>query len=134
MVEFKVDPKLIEDVMQNFPEASQCLTCVSFKYEKMEFEFWDYEATPESKEDSIVPAVIQDLNLRRSGLVENAVTYKLTRKEIENGMKIMVELVFGGKLAGLGLGQDNFNDAGSWDSWCADALVQCAIFGEVIYG
>jgi hypothetical protein len=129
-----IDETLIDEVMQNFPEASMCLTCVSFDYENMVYEFWDQEVTPETKEASIVPAVIQDMELRRSGFVKDAVTYRLSRNEIQNGMNILLGLIFDGKLKGLGLDKDNINDAGCWDAWSADALMQCAIFGDVIYG
>lgn len=134
-VTVKINPKLISDVMSNFPEASLCLQCVAFDYKKCEFEFWDQEVDSNSAEKSIVPAKIQDMNLRISGEVKNAVTYKVTKKELEKGLLILANKIGAGELPGLGLGMSDFNDDDEkWDAFAADALVQCAIFGDVIYG
>jgi len=132
--EIEFSSEFIASIMGNFPEAGLCLTCISFDYEAMEFEFWDHDSSPEDLSESIIPCVIQDLNLRRSGFVKDAVTYKLSRKEIEHGFSLMLDQVIAGKLDGLGLTYENIKDAGYWDACCADSLVQCAIFGEVIYG
>ena len=88
----------------------------------------------ESKNESIISAKIENLELRLSGIVKNAVTYTLTQPILEKGLSILVEKILAGELEGLGLNSSNINDAGEWDADCADALVQCAIFGDVIYG
>lgn len=125
---------LIKEVMQNFPEAGICLTCVDFDYDKLEFDFWDHEVDEESAEKSIVPPTIQNLDLSRSGFIENAVTYKVGKKELQKGLQILVDLLSKGRLRGLSINTGNINKPGSWDALCCDALVQCAIFGDVIYG
>jgi len=125
---------LIKEVMQNFPEAGICLTCVDFDYNKLEFQFWDSEVDEDSANESIVPPTIENLDLIRSGIVEDAVTYKLGKKELQKGLQILVDLLSKGDLQGLEINTTNINDPGNWDALCCDALVQCAIFGDVIYG
>ncbi len=126
--------QLIDDVMANYPEASCCITCVEYNYAACEYLFWDHEVTQDSQNTSLVPATIQDLNLRRSGLVRNAVTYRLGRNELRKGMEVLQSLIQAGKLKGLGQALAAWSEPGAWDMFCVDALVQCAIFGEVIYG
>lgn len=125
---------LIKEVMQNFPEAGICLTCVDFDYNKLEFQFWDSDVDEDSANESIVPPTIENLDLIRSGIVEDAVTYKLGKKELQKGLQILVNLLSKGDLQGLEINTTNINDPGNWDALCCDALVQCAIFGDVIYG
>lgn len=100
--------KLIHDVMQSFPEASHGspLLCVGWKYEACLFVFLDRE---EGKR------------------------HALTRKRLRKGLEVLLRAVLAGKLKGLNL-HSAFLDSTEWDASCADALVQCAIFGEVIYG
>ena len=132
-IKIKATP-LIRDVMQNFPEAGICLTCVEFDYDNLEFQFWDSEVDEDSASESIVSPTIEDLDLRRSGIVKNAVTYKIGKKELQKGLQILVDLLSKGGLQGLEISTANINDPGNWDALCCDALVQCAIFGDVIYG
>lgn len=133
--EISINPTtLINEVMGNYPEYSLSLTCVDFDYKECKFQFWDHEVTPASKNESIIPAKIENLKLRLSGIVKDAVTYELTQPILEKGLSILVEKILAGELAGLGLDSSNITDACQWDADCADALVQCAIFGDVIYG
>lgn len=126
--------QLIDEVMSGYPEATCCITCVSYNYKKCQFEFWDHEVDQKTKNDSVIPATIQNLDLIRSGHVPFAVTYKLDRHALQAGMAVLRDQIQAGKLRGLAIDMDNFTDAGAWDCFCADALVQCAIFGDVIYG
>lgn len=66
--------------------------------------------------------------------MKNAVTYWLGRAEIEAGLKILAQKLADGELKGLSLAKGNIADSCHWDAFDADALVQCAIFGDVIYG
>jgi len=127
---------LICDIMENQPEhsAGMCVQCYSFDYKTTTFLFRDVEADHESPEKSIIPMkVVKRLELR-FGVYENQVLYVVTLPRLRVGFKILMDQVFAGKLPGLHLSVGNFMDAGHWDSECGDALVQCAIFGDVIYG
>lgn len=125
---------LVSDIMKSFPEAGMCLTCVEYDYKGMRFTFWDREVTPDTAEKSVVPATVQTMELSRSGLVENMVTYRLTRTDLNRGMRVMVQMLAAGQLNGLDMNGHAIGDAGNWDALAADALAQCAIFGDVIYG
>ena len=104
--------QIIDGIMQNYPEAGagMGLQCTNWKYKLCQFEFEDDE---EGK------------------------TYKLTRVDFKRALALM----FTGKwLKGctpppIGLDHDGVED---WlcqsDANDADAFVQLAVFGEVIYG
>lgn len=108
VIEFD-ETQLIDDVMANYPEAGagSPLKCTHWKYADVEFEFHD---------------------------VEEDKHYKVTATKLRKGLKILLKMVMDGKLPGLEITAGNFQDAGNWDANCSDALVQCAIFGDVIYG
>lgn len=104
----KVD-KLLKEVMENYPEASFCLRCIKWKYDQCKYKFLD------EKEDK-----------------EYLVTLSLLRK----GFEILIGYILKGKYHFEGLDHSNLFDldGGDWDAIAIDALVQCAIFGDVIYG
>ena len=93
--------------MQNYPEYSFCLKCAKWDYKNVQFVFVDEE------EDKI---------------------YKVDRPMLKNGLKTLRSSI--GKPGGVSskCWDGAIEDAGNWDSVCTDALVQCAIFGKVIYG
>jgi len=99
--------KLVREAYENFPEASMCLVCVKWKYDKFEFVFIDQE---ENKKHTV-------------GLADAL-----------RGLDLFFTAVDGGKLPGLGLPAEYKTDTGLWDASAFDALNQFAIFGEVIYG
>ena len=101
--------KLIDDVMSNYPEySSPSLSCYGWKYKECVYLFEDRE------EDT---------------------QYKLTRVELRKGLEVMFNLMAAGELPGIARNvMPDFQNAGNWDMDAADALVQCAIFGEVRYG
>lgn len=102
------EQKLINDVVQNLPEYSVSLRCVDFDYKHCRFDFEDDE---DGKE------------------------YTLTYEKFRKGLKIMLKLLATGHLKGVAsYVMPNFEDTGNWDGVAVDCLVQCAIFGEVIYG
>jgi hypothetical protein len=106
-IEFDGD-KLISDLMQNYPEASSSsLQCTKWKYNDMVFTFVD---TEENK------------------------TYTVDLPKLRIGLEKLLSEILAGKLPGLGLSGPAILDAGSWDAYSMDALVQMSIFGEVIYG
>lgn len=101
----KVDKdKLIHDIMESYPEASFCLKCIDWNYNKVEFKFADDEAEK---------------------------VYLVTLPMLREGFDKLIQLLVDGKYKN---GLSVWTDAGNWDSVDADALVQCAIFGDVIYG
>lgn len=100
------EEKLVRDCYENFPEAGLCLRCTSWKYDAFSFEF------------------IDDEGKKHLVLLGDAV----------RGLRIFAGLVAAGRLPGLGLPADYLTDTGTWDAFAFDALAQCAIFGEVIYG
>ena len=105
------EEKFIRDCYDNFPEASQSLVCTGWKYKKFLFVFLDPEE--EGKEHVIRLA------------------------DAIRGFRLFVQAVDSGKLPGLGLPADYLNledGPGIMDASCFDAMVQMAIFGEVIYG
>lgn len=108
-----VDVKLIDDVIahltDNLPECSISMDCVKWKYEKREFGFIDNEDG--KRYDIGIPEL-------RKGFCALMAKYPA-------GFPKMPEE----------------NDWESWEDWLCqadadvvDALVQCAIFGEIIYG
>lgn len=132
-IQIDVNPSLIDDVMACFPEAGMCLRCIAFDYRDCRFAFWDYGADADSPEPSQVAPTIESLDTTH-GRVSRAVVYRIDRTDLERGMSTLLVLLRDGRLRGLGLSIETINDAGNWDVWCADALAQCSIFGDVIYG
>jgi hypothetical protein len=107
VIEFDGD-KLINEVMESYPEASFCLQCISWKYKECRFVFQDQETGK-----------------------EHLVTLDMLRK----GLQLTLEAFSKGKFPGVAKHvMPNFQDAGNWDATAADILVQYSIFGEVMYG
>lgn len=95
---------LANKVMQNFPEYAQCLQCTKWDYETGIYGFYDEE---EKK------------------------YYTVTIDMVEKALPILKDKIDHGKLFFKGL---VWWDTGTWDCWPTDAVVQIAIFGDVIYG
>lgn len=107
IIEFD-EEKLIRDVMENYPEySSPSLRCRRADYDHCVFSFHD---------------------------VEEDKRYEVNLPMLKKGLETLLDLVKGNQLPGLSINLTNFQDVGEWDCDCADALVQCAIFKEVIYG
>jgi len=101
--------QFLRDTFDNFPEyACYTFRCRSYDYENFKFKFVNVEDEG--------PAVTVDLAAARKGFAK---------------FKALVE---GGKLDGLGLPAGWMSDAGCMDAYATDALLQCCILGEVIYG
>lgn len=99
--------KFVRECYENFPEASECLSCVGWNYNKFRFTFIDEE---DGKKH-----VVREADALR-------------------GLDLFIEAVDAGKLKGLGLTAGWKEDTGMMDAWSFDAINQMAIFGEVIYG
>jgi len=105
----KID-EIIKSAMENYPEASSgnCLRCLGWNYEKMEFTFLDEETD------------------RR---------HSINLKNLKKGFKILLKIVEDGKyLNSVGQVPNFLAKNYDWDAQDYDALVQATIFGEVIYG
>ena len=99
--------KFIKDIMGNLPEYSLSLSCVGWKYEECKYIFVDNE--DEKK-------------------------YTITMDELFIGFKILANCVLNGAYSFDGLGDILELDGCKWDAVVVDALIQCSIFGEIIYG
>lgn len=102
--------EIIKGWMENYPESSagNCMKCHALNYDKMEFTFIDEETGDYAS---------------------------INMKKLIHGLNVLVKLIEDGKYHNS-MGQIpnvlavGYND----DSQDHDALVQCAIFGEVRYG
>jgi len=107
------------EVFQNLPEASINLICTGWKYgdkdpKEFKFDFVDMEYDGEPNRSK---------------------RYTIDIKKAEKGVAMVIEQILSGKLFVGGLRTVNdLMDLGNWDAEVVDACVQCAIFGEVIYG
>lgn len=101
--------KLIKEVMENYPEAgrSNSLNCTGWDYKEVEFSFYDIETEKEHE--------VNLISLRK-------------------GLDKFLEIVQKGKYFNNGISPSLLSEGYTWDAQDCDALVQCAIFGEVIYG
>lgn len=111
--------ELALDVMQNMPEygygAYNGNICTKWDYEKGEYTF-NYI----SEEDETVTKEIV-----------------LNADMLEKAMEKLILMMVQGKYRFCGcdfLNGDPIMDGACWDAICVDALVQVAIFGDVIYG
>lgn len=105
-IEFEYDTQVVKDILESLPENS-----ISFEVLR-----WDYQ--------------ISEFSLRD---LETGIEYTLTLEKAIAGFEYIAKAVLGGKLFYQGL-ESNVFEAGSWDSLATDALLQAAVFGEVIYG
>ena len=101
--------QLIKSAMENYPEAGRgnSLICVGWNYEKMSFYFVDEETDKRHKVDMA---------------------------SLKKGFKIFLKIIEEGEYFNNGVAPNLLSEGYDWDAQDYDALVQCAIFGEVIYG
>ena len=110
---------IAQQVLQNLPEASMCLTCTDYAYgdedaSKMLFTFEDEEEYDDNDEPK---------------------KHEIRIADAEKGVALTIEQILGGKLFVGGLTSINdLMDLGNWDAEVVDAVVQNAIFRKVIYG
>lgn len=104
------ETQLIKSWMENYPEAGagNCMKCVKFDYAKMQFTFWDEE---EEK------------------------MYEVNEASLKRGLAVLLEVIKQGKYHNsMGNIPHILAEGYEDDSQDHDALVQCAVFGEVRYG
>ena len=108
MISKKEKIALIKAVMEGYPEASagNCMGCDYWNYKKCEYFFIDEETGK---------------------------GYNVGIKELLQGFDILHELAIRGKYHNGTFPNGMLCDI-CWDGLDVDALVQCAIFGDVIYG
>lgn len=101
--------QLIKEMMENYPEAGggNSLRCLGWNYKKMEFKFLDEE------EDK---------------------TYQVNMSLLKVGLNKFLKVIEDGKYFNNGVVPNLLSEGYDHDAQDCDALVQCAIFGEVIYG
>jgi hypothetical protein len=113
----------LKGAMENFPECAMCLSCTSWKYDKMIFKFEDAE---DEDEEGNPKEYVVDLPALRRGIVAMLKYAEKCDKGSDIGRAVDSVL------------RDQFDpegdSLGEWDAIGFDALVQCAIFGEVLYG
>lgn len=104
--------RVIRLMMQGFPEAStDSIICMKYNYKEMEFDFVEDDERTEGG----VPHHVSMSNLRK-------------------GFNILIELALNGEYKNYGFPAGIFGNDADWDAIDAEALVQCAIFGKIIYG
>jgi len=136
--EIKIDA-LIESIMQCYPEASSpSLRCIprddgTWGHDECEYRFDEVE------EDSLCPDPrCGTVYSRRIGRA----VYLLKLEDLRRGFEICMCKKIAGELKGLDLDVGPLFDrdadwgdwACGWDAEILDCLVQCAIYGDVIYG
>jgi len=101
--------ELIKEMMENYPEASggNSLRCLRWDYKNTEFEFLDEE---ENKK------------------------YQVNMNLLKVGLNKFLKVIEDGNYFNNGVVPNLLSEGYDYDSQDCDALVQCAIFGEVIYG
>jgi len=112
------------EVTQNLPECSISMRCISFKYG---LEYVDGKFT-----DKIAPENMKFVFVDEEG---DSKRYTMTIKEAEKGVIMLIDKILNGKLFFTGCKSfADLMDMGNWDSEVVDAMVQCAVLGDVIYG
>ncbi len=101
--------QLIKEAMENYPEAGRGsnLICIKWNYDKVEFDFVDEETDKR---------------------------HKVNMESLKEGLKKFLEIVKEGKYFNNGVSPNLLSKGYDWDAQDYDALVQCALFGEVRYG
>lgn len=102
---------LVTEVFQNLPEA-MCppLRCINWQY---------------GDDGRPMLFTIED--------TETGKTYRIDEEIALNGLQKFLTDLVQGNLPGLSIGPD-LMDAGNYDGYSTDCLVQYCIFGEAIYG
>ena len=96
--------KIVKDVTQNLPEYSLNLQCIGWNYNESKFTFMDDETGKRH--------IIELPELLRG--------YDILGRKVKNKSLFFYGL--------------DIKEPETWDADVVDALVQCSIFGDVIYG
>lgn len=103
------EEQLIKSMMENYPEASNgnSLTCIEYNYNKMVFIFIDEET------DKL---------------------HTVNMLSLKKGLKKLLKIIEEGKYFNCGVVPHLLSEGYNYDAQDCDALVQCVLFGKVIYG
>lgn len=111
------------EVTQNLPECCMSLRCISFKYG---LEYVNGRFTDKINPDNMKFVFVDE---------EDGKRYTMTIKEAEKGVIMLIDKILNGKLFFTGCKSfADLMDMGNWDADVVDAMVQCAVLGDVIYG
>lgn len=100
----------LTELVENLPEYSISLACIGWDYDECRFTFKD-------EEDD-----------------DNAL-HTICYEDIERGFKILVDGILQGKHnIGITVVDILCFDGADWDAEGVDCLIQCSIFGEIVYG
>lgn len=103
-----VTDQFLEDIFANYPEyACYSIRCEGYNYKNFVFKFKDSE---------------------------NDEQYVVDRQKAKEGFQKFAQAVLGGKLPGLHIKAANLLDAGAYDAYSMDAVLQMCVLGEIIYG
>lgn len=113
--------KLAIDIMQSYPEySSEWISCIKYDY-----------GMDEAGENQIKPA---QYTFRVLDPNEKYETRVISPEDVAQAIPQLWMMVTAGTIHLCGLTDENFWDAGSWDSEATDALLQVYFYGETIYG
>ena len=116
------------EVFQNCPEASMSLRCIRWCYGFKDNQLTGTTSLTEKIDPSRFKFVFVDEEA-------DCKKYTVDIKMAENGVAKVIEGVLKGTLNVGGLKtMSDLMELGNWDAEVVDAAIQCAIFGEVIYG
>lgn len=102
----------VKELMENYPEySSDSMKCVRWKYNEMIFDFVEYDGARVRLHTVTEDKLVKGLDILLDKMQN--------RKYFNNGPIDM---------------QNYLDDLGCWDANDVDALVQCAVFGDIIYG
>ena len=102
----------VKELMENYPECSSpSVRCVVWEYNKMIFYFNVDEGTSITR-------------------------HRVTEEMLLKGLDILLDKMKNKKYFNNGpINLSNYiEDLGCWDGNDVDALVQCALFGDILYG
>jgi hypothetical protein len=137
-IDFDAD-KLIDDIMGGQPEASagMAIQCIDWDYGKCRYIFRDaeYEYGEKHHKEALIKPKWEEVLHLRLGDARTQAVWTLTRPRLRRGLRRMLDALHAGEMPGIAeYVLRDFRDPGNWDSNAADALVQYALFGELIYG
>jgi hypothetical protein len=100
------EKKLVTELLENLPECSLCFTVTHWNYKECKFTLVDDDGT----------------------------VYKLDYDMAKAGLELLINKLNKGELKGIAYVLEDIEDAGNWDAPAIDALLQCAVLKDVIYG
>ena len=117
------------EIFQNCPEGSISMDCVDWNYGYKD---------PKKLEGEMLPELFKftfDDQEEIDDDTDEPKRYVVDIAKAEKGVTKVIELILAEKLFVGGIRTvEDLMELGNWDAEVVDAAIQCAIFGEVIYG